>query len=193
MNPSSNNNELKTLYVSSRKEWRKWLESNFDKEKSIWLIYPHKNSGKPRIVYNDAVEEALCFGWIDSTIKTYDENSSMQRFTPRNPKSSFSQPNKERIKWLLKNNQLHTTIMEKGKEIGNEEFIFPEDILEALQSDKKVWRNYTKFSDAYKRIRVAYIDNARKYPEEFEKRLQNFIKKTKANKQIGFGGIEKYF
>ena len=193
MNPSSNNNELKTLYVSNRKEWRKWLKSNFDKEKSIWLIYPHKNSGKPRIVYNDAVEEALCFGWIDSTIKTYDENSSMQRFTPRNPKSSFSQPNKERIKWLLKNNQLHTTIVEKGKEIGNEEFIFPEDILEALQSDKKVWRNYTKFSDAYKRIRVAYIDNARKYPEEFEKRLQNFIKKTKANKQIGFGGIEKYF
>ncbi|MCG6187456.1 YdeI/OmpD-associated family protein [Maribellus maritimus] len=193
MVPSSNAKEIKTLYVSNRKDWRKWLKNNFDKEKSIWLIYPHKDSGKPRIVYNDAVEEALCFGWIDSTIKTYDKNSSMQRFTPRNPKSSFSQQNKERIKWLLENNMLHPSVTETARKIQQEEFIFPDDILERLKSDKTVWENYSRYSDAYKRIRIAYVDIARIRPEEFEKRLNNFIKKTKENKQIGFGGIDKYF
>jgi uncharacterized protein YdeI (YjbR/CyaY-like superfamily) len=189
----TNPETTKTLYVSNRKDWRKWLENNFSNKKEIWLIYPHKNSGNPRIVYNDAVEEALCFGWIDSTIKTFDEHSSMQRFTPRNPKSAYSQPNKERIKWLLKNNRLHPSVVAVAKEIQQEQFVFPEDILEALKADKTVWENYSRFSDAYKRIRVAYIDGARKYPAEFEKRLRNFISKTRNNKQIGFGGIEKYY
>ncbi len=62
----------KTLYVNNRNEWRGWLASNFDKEKEIWLLYPAKNSGKKRIEYNDAVEEALSFGWIDSTVKRND-------------------------------------------------------------------------------------------------------------------------
>ena len=62
-----------TLYVFTRDEWRKWLESNFHKQIEIWLIFPKKSSGKPRISYNDAVEEALSFGWIDSTVKNLDE------------------------------------------------------------------------------------------------------------------------
>ena len=62
----------KSLYVTNGKQWRLWLKKNHSKEKEIWLIFPNKASGKPRIPYNDAVEEALCFGWIDSTIKKYD-------------------------------------------------------------------------------------------------------------------------
>ena len=81
----------KTLYIRDRKEWHEWLEANFNTEKEIWLIYPHKDSGKTRIQYNDAVEEALSFGWIDSTVKRYDEHSSAQRFSPRNPASDYSQ------------------------------------------------------------------------------------------------------
>jgi uncharacterized protein YdeI (YjbR/CyaY-like superfamily) len=87
----------KTLRVENRNEWREWLAANFDKEKEIWLISPSKQTGKPRIPYNDAVEEALSFGWIDSTIKTYDDHSSAQRYTPRNPRSSYSQANIERL------------------------------------------------------------------------------------------------
>ena len=102
---------LKTLYITDRKAWRVWLEKKFDKEKEIWLIYPKKSSDKPRIQYNDAVEEALCFGWIDSTVKSFNEDSSVQRFSPRNPKSSFSQANKERLKWLLQNNLLHSSVL----------------------------------------------------------------------------------
>jgi len=185
--------ELKTLYVTNRKDWREWLEKNFDKEKEIWIVYPKKSSGKSRILYNDAVEEALCFGWIDSTVKTLDDNCSEQRFSPRNPKSRFSQANKERLKWLLQKNMIHPSILNTVKKTLKEKFVFPPDILTAIKSNKVAWKNYQKFSPSYKRIRIAYIDAARKRPEEFEKRLANFIKKTKENKQIGFGGIEKYY
>ena len=182
-----------TLYVFTRDEWRKWLESNFDKQIEIWLIFPKKSSGKPRISYNDAVEEALSFGWIDSTVKTLDEQSYVQRFSPRNTKSSYSQANKERLRWLLKEKFLHPSVEEKVKEILDEKFIFPSDITSAIRADKVAWKYYQNFSPAYKRIRVAYIEAARNRPEEFKKRLANFLKKTKENKQIGFGGIDKYY
>jgi uncharacterized protein YdeI (YjbR/CyaY-like superfamily) len=182
------------LYVINRKEWREWLEEYFQTEKEVWLIYPKKISNKERIVYNDAVEEALCFGWIDSTVKSFDSQSYMQRYTPRNPKSAYSQSNKERIKWLYAQNMLHPSITEKIKPIVDEEFVFPEDILKILQNYPAVWNNYVQFSEPYKRIRIAYIDSARGNPEEFKKRLNNFIKKTGANELIkGYGGIDKYY
>jgi len=185
--------KFKTLYVTERKEWRKWLEQNYNREKEIWLIYPHKSSGKPRILYNDAVEEALCFGWIDSTVRKFDKESSMQRFSPRNPKSTYSQANKERLRWLLKKDMIHPSLKESVKKILQEKFVFPPDIIKAIKKDKKAWENYQKFSESYKRIRVAYIEGARKRPEEFNKRLSNFINKTRNNKLIGFGGIEKHY
>jgi len=78
--------------------------------------------------------------------------------------------------------------------IIQQEFVFPEEIIKRLQSDKDVWANYQNFSASYKRIRIAYIQDARKRADEFEKRLNNFIDKTKENKMIrGFGGIEKYY
>ncbi len=184
---------LKTLYVTDRKKWREWLQKNKDKRKEIWLLYPKKSSGRQRIQYNDAVEEALCFGWIDSTVKTIDKENTAQRFSPRNPQSDYSQSNKERLRWLAKENRLHPSVREAVKDILKETFVFPADILRAVQKNKDTRENYNKFSDSYKRIRIAYIDAARKRPEEFRKRLANFIKKTQENKQIGFGGIEKYY
>ena len=118
----------KTLHVTNRKDWRRWLEKNFEKEKEIWLVYPKKSSSKERIIYNDAVEEALCFGWIDSTVKSLDEDNSIQRFSPRNPKSSYSQANKERIKWLIGQKMIHLSLFKKAKEIASEKFVFPKDI-----------------------------------------------------------------
>ncbi len=186
-------NKLKTVYVASRNDWRAWLEKHFDTEKEIWLVYPKKSSGKPRILYNDAVEEALCFGWIDSTVKSIDEENNVQRFSPRNLQSHFSQANKERLKWLLKENMLHPSMQDIAEKVLNEDFVFPPDIIKAIKDDTVAWENYQKFSPSYKRIRIAYIDAARKRPEEFKKRLAHFIEKTRENKQIGFGGIEKYY
>jgi len=185
---------METLFAYSREEWRDWLETHFDKQKEIWLVFPKKNSEKQRIVYNDAVEEALCFGWIDSTVRTLDEFNFMQKFSRRNRKSSYSQPNKERIKWLHKHGLLHPSVEEMVQKIINEEYKLPNDILEMLQSDAVVWNNFQKMSEGYKRIRIAYVDDARKRPEIFKQRLKNFIKKTRDNKHIaGFGGIEKYY
>ena len=181
------------LDVNDRKEWRAWLGRHFDSEKEVWLVFPNKSSGKPAISYNNAVEEALCFGWIDSTVRSFSEGSHIQRFTPRNPKSTYSQPNRERLKWLDKEGLLHPSVKEAVKDVLREKFSFPEDIIQAIRSDELAWENYQKFSPAYQRIRVAYIEGARKRPEEFKKRLANFVLKTHRNKLIGYGGIEKYY
>ena len=91
----------KTLYVTNRKEWRNWLLNNFDSKPEIWLIYYKKHTGKPRILYNDAVEEALCFGWIDSTIKRVDEEIYVQKFTPRKARSIWSDLNRKRAEKMI--------------------------------------------------------------------------------------------
>jgi uncharacterized protein YdeI (YjbR/CyaY-like superfamily) len=185
--------KLKTLYVTDRKDWRAWLERYFDREDEVWLVYPRRSSGRTRIAYNHAVEEALCFGWIDSQVRAIDPENSAQRFSPRRPGSAFSQPNKERLKWLLREGLLHPSMEETARQVAKERFTFPSDIIEAIKEDKQAWANYRKFSPSYRRIRVAYIDAARSRPDEFIKRLKNFIEKTRSNKQIGFGGIEKYY
>lgn len=186
--------ERNLQYYIHRKDWRTWLENNFETAKEVWLIYPKKVSGKPRIIYNDAVEEALCFDWIDSTVKALDPLHTIQRFTKRRPKSTYSQANKERLKWLAKEKLLHPSVEKKVANLLRETFEFPKDILQSLQAEKETWQNFQRFSGAYQRIRIAYIDSARKRPEEFEKRLNNFIQKTKENKRIkGFGGIDKYY
>lgn len=186
--------QLESLYLTERKAWREWLQKNFEKKKDIWLVYPKKSTGKPRIEYNTAVEEALCFGWIDSTVKSLDANHSIQRFTQRRPKSGYSQANKERLKWLYKEDKLHFSLKESVRALIDQEFKFPADILDEIRKNPKAWENYQKLSDPYKRIRIAYIDSARKRPEEFRKRMLNFIAKTQENQMIkGFGGIDKYY
>src|SRR4030042_6810005 len=87
----------KTLYLTNRTQWRNWLAKNHSKKKEIWLIYYNKASGKPRIPYNDCVEEALCYGWIDSIVKKMDEERFVQRFSPRRPTSVLSEMNRERV------------------------------------------------------------------------------------------------
>ena len=83
-----------TLYVTNRDDWRNWLKEHYRSEQEIWLIYYRKDAGKLRIPYNDAVEEALCFGWIDSIMKNLDHERFVQRFSPRKRKSDYSQTKK---------------------------------------------------------------------------------------------------
>lgn len=185
---------IETKYFTNRQEWRKWLETNFETKDDIWLEYPLKKTGKKRILYNDAVEEALCFGWIDSTVKSLNEETTIQRFCKRRKNSSFSQPNIERLKWLFDNNLIYDAVKNDVLEVIQQEFNFPDDIIRQLKSDKTVWENYLNFSAPYKRIRIAYINSARGRTTEFEKRLHNFIDNTQKNKLIkGFGGIDKYY
>ncbi len=182
-----------TLYVTDPKEWRQWLKEHYKTEKEIWLVYYKKHTGKPRIEYNDAVEQALCFGWIDSTARKLDEERTAQRFSPRRPKSGYSQANIERLRKLVAEGKVVYEVVELAGDLLERKFVFPPDIIEAIRTDEQAWENYQTFSEPYKRIRVAFIDGARKRPEEFQKRLNYFIKTARENKLIGFGGIEKYY
>ena len=96
----------KTLYVPTREEWRAWLTKHHESESEVWLIYYKQQSGRPRIPYDDAVEEALCFGWIDSIVKRLDDEKFAQKFTPRRDRSRWSALNEQRVRKLIKNGRM---------------------------------------------------------------------------------------
>ena len=182
------------LYVSNRFQWREWLADHFENSSGIWLVFPLKSSGEQGISYNDAVEEALCFGWIDSTAKALDEGHQVRRFTPRRRGSPYSRLNIERLIRLDSLGLIHPEIRKSVGELISRPFVFPEDILDEIRRDKEAWANFLSFSEGYKRIRIAYIDDARDRPQEFEKRLSSFIRKTRENRLIrGYGGTDQYY
>lgn len=187
----------RTFYAKNRKEWRSWLAKNHRSAAEIWLVYYKKHSGKPRIPYNDAVEEALCYGWIDSTLKPKNEECYVQRFSPRREKSKLSEMNKERVRRLMKAKKMTRLGLEsiqhhlekdpkKSTRFQNPiKFSLPQDILDALKSDPIAWKYFVKFPMSYKRIRIGWIDGARHRPEIFEQRLKYFLKMTVKNKRFG--------
>jgi uncharacterized protein YdeI (YjbR/CyaY-like superfamily) len=131
-------NTENTLYVSERKDWRAWLAKHHKTDSEIWLVYYRKETGKPRISYNDAVEEALCYGWIDNTVHKLDDERFAQRFSPRKKTSSLSQSNLERIRKLIRQKKMtadglaaiaHVYNPEKDKQ---EELVIPPGHSETL-------------------------------------------------------------
>jgi uncharacterized protein YdeI (YjbR/CyaY-like superfamily) len=153
----------KTFYTADRKVWRAWLKKHHKSESEIWLVYYKLHTGKPRIPYNDAVEEALCYGWIDSTVKKIDEEKYAQRFTPRRPGSKLSETNKERIRRLIKQRKMTvpgiTAVKHLlGDSVKKPVLIIAPDILKALKQNKKTWENFLKFPPSYKRIRIGWLE-----------------------------------
>jgi len=182
-----------TLYITNRKDWRKWLSKNHKNQKEIWLIYYRKETGKLRIPYDDAVMEALCYGWIDSTVKKIDNERFAQRFSWRRPTSVLSQMNKERIRELIKRKKMTKWGLEAVAHVFNpktdrtEKFNIPPDILKALKENKDAWKYFQKMPAPYQRIRIAYIRNYRHSRiDMYKKKLAYFIKMTAQNKRIGF-------
>jgi uncharacterized protein YdeI (YjbR/CyaY-like superfamily) len=108
------------LQVRDRKEWRKWLKSHYKSEREIWLVYFKKQSAKGRISYNDAVEEALCFGWIDSIGRRIDDERMAQRFSPRNPKTPYAQSNRERLRKLIRQRKVIKEVLAVLPDLGDE-------------------------------------------------------------------------
>ncbi len=181
----------KTLYVSDRASWRAWLARYHATEKEIWLVYPKKHTGSKRVAYNDAVEEALCFGWIDSTVKKIDDASFAQRFSPRRKGSVLSQANKERIGKLVAQKKMTpaglAAVSHAFNPASREKFVVARDVLAAVKADKAAWKNFKRFPARYKRVRIGYIEGQRRHSSEaFKKSLANFIKKTAKNKKFGF-------
>lgn len=182
----------KTLYVTKRSEWRKWLSKNHKKEPEIWLIYYRKSTGKARISYDDAVLEALCYGWIDSIVKGIDSEKFVQRFSPRKKTSVLSQLNLERIRELIKEEKMTKaglTALSHVYDPDNdivEDFKIPEGILKAIKKNEKAWKNFQEFPEDYIRIRIAYIESRKRHSTGmYQSALKNFIKATESGKRIG--------
>jgi uncharacterized protein YdeI (YjbR/CyaY-like superfamily) len=183
----------KTLYVTKRDEWRKWLKQHHKTEKEIWLIYYRKETEKPRISYNDAVEEALCFGWIDSIIKNIDNECFAQRFSIRQKKSQLSEMNRQRILKLISQKKMTKDglnaiahVFHAGEQNTND-LVISSDILKLLKENKEAWKNFQTLPENYKHIRIAFIENSRHHGKEiFQKSLRHFIEMTAKNKRFGF-------
>ncbi|MEJ7618153.1 MAG: YdeI/OmpD-associated family protein [Pyrinomonadaceae bacterium] len=152
------------LYLTSRREWRKWLRQNHARRAEVWLLSYRQDSGKSRIAYNDAVEEALCFGWIDGIAKKLDAESSAQRFTPRRSKSNWSELNKERARRLIASGQMTAAGLAALGDALETGFEVPADIIAALKADRQTWRNFQTFPDNYQRIRIGYIEEVGNVP-----------------------------
>ena len=176
------------LEVAERAEWRQWLIDHHATASEIWLVSYDTASGRPRIPYLDTVEEALCFGWIDGIAKRLDAQRTAQRFTPRRPKSNWTELNKERARRLIANGLMTEAGQAKLPDRSPEAFRISADIVAALQADPLVWENFQRFPALYQRIRISYIEETRKQPQVFQQRLDNFLYKTRQNKM--FGGME---
>jgi uncharacterized protein YdeI (YjbR/CyaY-like superfamily) len=174
-----------TLDVTNRAAWRQWLVAHHATATEIWLVFYVASSGKPSLPYLHAVEEALCFGWIDGIAKKLDQERLAQRFTPRRPKSNWTELNKERARRLIASGHMteagHATL----PDLSPASFHFPEDILAALQADPQTWEHFQRFPMVYKRIRVGFIEEVRKQPAVFQQRLTHFLSKTRQNKMFG--------
>ncbi len=180
----------KKLYVADRTSWRAWLRKNHKKEPEIWLIYYKLNSGKKRIPYNDSVEEALCFGWIDSIVKSIDKEKFAQRFSPRRPGSQLSETNRERVRRLIKSRKMTAAGMAAIEHAYRhtdtpERITLASDVLEALKGNKEAWVNFQKFPETYRRIRIGWIEMSRSRPRFFKQRLAYFVRMTAQNKKYG--------
>ena len=176
-------------YARSRAEWRAWLTQYHLSVSEIWLITPNKATGKERVAYGDAVEEALCFGWIDGIAKKYEADSSAQRFTPRKKKSNLSKLNRQRV-WKLQQQGL---MLPQGIEPIKDQLGSPDDPLpipafieEALRQNSVVWENVQRFSHFYRRLRVGWVlECLKQRPDEAQKRLEYLVKMTAQNKRYG--------
>jgi uncharacterized protein YdeI (YjbR/CyaY-like superfamily) len=184
----------KTLYLTSRSDWRAWLNKNHNSQREVWLIYYKKHTGKPRIPYDDAVEEALCFGWIDSTVKRIDDEKFAQKFTPRNEKSNWSELNRRRAKKMIEQGRMTKTGLAKFKQAEKQEeaqnmppkktLVIPSDLKKALSANKKALENFSNFAPSYRRLYIGWI-SAAKRPETRDKRIKQTVKWSAENKKPG--------
>jgi len=181
---------IKTLSARSRKHWREWLQKNHQSEKSVWLIIYKKESRVASVYYPEAVEEALCFGWIDSKANKRDDKSHFQFFAKRNPKSNWSRINKARVEKLVAENRMAPAglaMVETAKQNGCwtalddvENLIIPEDLQKAFDKNKKAFQYWNGFSNSARKSILGWISSA-KTAETRRKRIRETVLLAKDN------------
>ncbi|MBQ3446722.1 MAG: YdeI/OmpD-associated family protein [Synergistaceae bacterium] len=176
---------MKILDCISRYDFRKWLEDNHDTACECWLVVKRGKSESSQLRYIDAVEEALCFGWIDSIRKTISNGITAQRFTPRRHGSRWSELNKERCRRLERLGMMTDARLKVLPDMSESSFKIDRDILTALQEDLGTWENFLRFPELYRRVRVDTIQRDRRDTEIFCRRLARLVENTKAGKMFG--------
>jgi uncharacterized protein YdeI (YjbR/CyaY-like superfamily) len=195
--------EYKTTHPKTRNAWRKWLEKYHSTSPGIWLIYYKKESGKRKFDYADAVEEALCFGWIDSLPRKIDNERSALKFTPRKPKSVWSKLNKQRIEKLIeqklmtpaglaqiklaKKNGSWNTL--NSSDLHADHNSMPDDLKKVLSKNKKAMANFLAFTQSYRKRFFYWIDSAKR-PETKAARIKQTVLMAAANKKPGIDGFK---
>jgi uncharacterized protein YdeI (YjbR/CyaY-like superfamily) len=187
---------MKTLEIKNRAEWRTWLAANHDKETEVWLIYHKKITGQACIEYEASLEEALCYGWVDSLIKKLDDTKYARKFTPRKENSKWSLVNKKHAQQLVKDGLMTEhglKQVEAAKQSGHwdnptqkPELIFemPAEFAEALRKDKRAGETFGKLAPVYQKQYLGWIEVAKR-PETREKRIKESIRLLAAGKKLG--------
>jgi len=180
------------LMFATRDDWREWLEENHGCSEGIWLAYYKKNTGKPSVTYDEAVEEALCFGWIDSQVKSIDDERYMQRYTPRKKSSVWSQANKERVRRMIMEGRMTeqgmAAVLEAQKG-GNwdtltdvDKLVVPDDLAAALSVNEKASEFFSRISSSDQKAYLYWIASA-KQEETRKKRIKMTVKQLAKNKK----------
>jgi len=180
---------FKTLDVQTLEQWRSWLADHHGSESEVWLVFHKRHTGRPSIAYQDALDEALCFGWVDSLIKRLDDARYARKFTPRKADSKWSAVNRKHYARLktsgrLKPSGLNRAPTDRSYDKPPASSTIPAYIQEALQRSQTASRNFESLAPSYRRNYIGWIDSA-KLQETKMRRLQEAIKLLAAGKTLG--------
>jgi uncharacterized protein YdeI (YjbR/CyaY-like superfamily) len=187
---------IETFHAPDRKTWRAWLEQNHNHAKEIWLVYFKVQAGQPSIPYEDSVEEALCFGWVDSLIQKIDEARYARKFTPRRMDSVWSETNKRRVAKMIAEGRMTPAGLAKitypldAVPVAEEKGLsLPDWMKTGLQTSPLAWENFCKLPPSHQRRYVGWITSAKR-EETQQKRIQEAITLLEQNKRLGIGPDE---
>ncbi|MBU0508945.1 YdeI/OmpD-associated family protein [bacterium] len=183
-----------SLHVEHRSQWRKWLARNHASQKEIWLVFHKVHTGKPRLKYEDAVEEALCFGWIDSIVQRINDESYAQKFTPRNAGSTWSEPNRKRVQKLMKEGKMTEAGLAAAKEMlegkakappaGEAPSSLSPELEKMFKANGAAWRSFERTPPSYQKMAIGWVMSAQKEETQI-KRLEELIRMSALGKRIG--------
>lgn len=181
---------MNMLDLRHRQEWRTWLSGNGTQCREIWLVYYKKNSGRASISYEDSIEEALCFGWVDGKIQRLDELRCARRFTPRKPDSPWSASNIDRVKRLkaagmMTPQGLAVFHPDRRRDAETMPKQFPPQLEKAFKKNAAAWKNFQNFPAYYRRMTTAWVASAKREETEL-KRLEKLIVSSSRNERIQF-------
>jgi uncharacterized protein YdeI (YjbR/CyaY-like superfamily) len=189
---------MNVITASTPAQWRDWLARHGRSDKEVWLVIRHKDSGTPGLRYGEAIEHALCYGWIDSRARKHAPGSSLLRFTPRNPRSTWSRVNRERAERMIAlglMTEAGQAMIDVAKARGTwqavwdaEELAVPEDLRQALAADEAAGRHFDRFPPSSKRLILAWIATAKR-PETRQRRIRRTVELAARNLRANHPGV----